>query len=410
MVDYVDVDSGSDIGPGQVEWLHVGPADAPGGAGPRQRGRRPWYLLAAAIAVAVIVVVALNRDTKHNAAARTHPPTVTAPTTTAPPSDAPSSTEPPPVVVTTGSQLLDVPAGWDLFARGPDHVVRIELARGRITRTTVPALENTGAGFSFVVGRDRVIVQSTEVGSGYVVPDGRPAGDLPASFEQNAPVLPGPDVDHVWVPAHSSPQSAMVLVGLDGRPAGPTIRVPVAPGAVGADGAGYVQFYATGGTYDARPDAIKRITSGNLLATGPTRWLTVECDEQFRCATTVIDRATGARHAIAASAYNYSNGGFASGVIAPDGSSAAITQIEGQEGTPMLYLLDLSTGHARATKVILNSEQAFSGGALVWSPDSRWLFIAADAGRLLVLDRRTMHTTALAANIPQIQQIAFRGG
>jgi hypothetical protein len=405
------VDSRREIGPGGVEWLDLGPAE-PGdrARGPQRRGRRPWYLLAAAIAVAVILVVALNHDTKHKTASSPSslpPASATDPTapSTAPP---PPSASPSPAVAVTnlGRRLLDVPAGWELLARGPDSVVRIELAKGRVTRTAAPELVNSG-GISFVVGPDRVIAQTSDEQGGYLVPDGRPARDLPPALLSHGPVLPGPDPSHVWVETGSGTSSAMALVGFDGRRAGPSIRVP--EGAAQSDGAGYVLFYATGGVYDARPGGAKRITTGALLAIGPTRWLTEECDDEFRCVTAVTDRSTGARRTLAASTGNYSFGGYSNGLISPDGSVAALVRDDGQEGRLMLSLFDLSTGAYRVTDIALNTDQAFSGGGvLAWSPDSRWLFIVADVGRLLVLDSRSMRASELSGSLPFISQLGFR--
>src|SRR5258708_8731036 len=49
-----------------------------------------------------------------------------------------------PVQVTSvGHPLLGVRAGWELFGLGPRQVVRIPLARARITRTAVPGLLST---------------------------------------------------------------------------------------------------------------------------------------------------------------------------------------------------------------------------------------------------------------------------
>jgi hypothetical protein len=386
------VDDHGEIGPGQVEWLDLGPAEPSHGTGTQRRSRRPWYLLAALLAVAVILVAALNHDSKRTTATSSHSPSAIATEPTvglsvpsvpsgarATPSSSPSVT-----VTNSGRRLLDVPADWELFARGPQSLVRIELARGRVTSTAVPELSN-GAGVSFVVGPDRVIALTFEEQGGYQVVDGRPAHDLPGAFGSHGPVLPGPDRKHVWIPTGSGRSTAMTLIGFDGRRAGPAIPVPDGIGTAESDGAGYVRFYGTGGVYDARPDGVNRITSGALLATGPTRWLTEECDAEFRCVTAVTDRATGEQRILAVSAGNYSYGGVSDGVIAPDGSVAALTRDDGQNGRLTLDLLDLSNGDLHATSVVLNPEQAYSGGEFAWTPDSRWLFIAADGGRLLVL-------------------------
>ena len=67
---------------------------------------------------------------------------------------------------------------------GPDGVVRIELARGRITRTAVPPVDSSGP-ISFLAGPGSAIVRPLDAVAGYAVPDGiaaldagRPAGCL----------------------------------------------------------------------------------------------------------------------------------------------------------------------------------------------------------------------------------------
>src|SRR5689334_9274203 len=57
-----------------------------------------------------------------------------------------------------GRPLLGVTAGWELFGWGPEALVRIELARGRVTRTTVEPPNSSGP-VSFVVGRDWAVVR-----------------------------------------------------------------------------------------------------------------------------------------------------------------------------------------------------------------------------------------------------------
>ena len=121
--DDVGVDNRAEIGPGEVEWLDLGPAEPTDGTGPQRRSRRPWYLLAAAIAVAVILVAALNHGTKRKTASPSRPPPASATDTTAPSSaevsPTASATSSASVAVTNvGHRLLDVPPGWELFGRG----------------------------------------------------------------------------------------------------------------------------------------------------------------------------------------------------------------------------------------------------------------------------------------------------
>jgi hypothetical protein len=404
MVDDVGVDVRNDTGSGGVEWLDLGPPERPADAEPPARRQRRWYVLAAAVIAAAILVVALQhrRDT-HATAAPSHPPSHP-PSTTA----APAPLRPPPSVATPGRitvvtdvkhGLLHVPTSWELFGRGARSVVRVQLAIGRISMTPVPALDSSG-GTSFVVGQDRAIIRPWDHVAGYVVRDTEPAERLTGLLAGQGPSLPGPDPDHVWVP--SGDDKRMDLVGLDGRRAGPSLAIPDGTGSVNPDGAGYAMFFGTGGVYDVRPGSITRITTGELLADGPTRWLTRECDATYRCVTTVIDRASGEKRTLGRSF----DGSGVVGSIAPDGSFAAVFTVD-KTGQPSLGLLDLTTGVTRSLDIPFDPQYSFSTGVCVWSPDSRWLFASGAEGRLKVLDRHTMRLRDLGVSYA-VTQVAFR--
>jgi hypothetical protein len=403
------VDNRGEIGPGQVEWLDLGPAEPADPTADRQRrSRGPWYLLAAAIAVAVIAVAALNHDTKRTAATPSRPPTALATETVVP-----SSTEVPPTssptsspsiaVTNVGHRLLDVPADWELFGRGTDSIIRIELARGRVTTTVAPSLRS-GGGVAMVVGPDRVIVRPYDSVPGYEVRDGRPARELPAAFGQQGPVLPGPDRNHLWAPTGTGGQTVMRLVGFDGRPTGVSIPIPDG-GQAGSDGAGYLTFYGIGGVYRALPGVVRRITAGELVAVGPTRWLTRECDEQYRCNTVVTDRTSGERRVVAAHLVGYGD----VGEIAPDGSSAAVVRMT-DAGAPVLHIIDLATGTDHRSDVSIDPDNTYGGGLVAWSPDSRWLFVVGQNGRVVALEQPTMRILDLGVTTPPMSQVVLRSG
>jgi hypothetical protein len=406
MVDDVEVDSRDDFESGRVEWLDLGPPERPAGVksaspvGPRGR----WYALAVVvIAAAVLVAANHSHEAKRATATPSHSqPSAALPSALETSTAAPSGRQ---VAVTNiGHRLLDVPPDWELFGAGPGVLVRIELARGRVTRTVVPPL-NTGGEVSVVAGPDRVIIRPYDKVPGYQVRDGRAPEVLPGALGVQGPALPGPDPDHVWVPTSAGQQSVMTLVGLDGGAGGVPILIPDDFGSVSSDGAGYVVFYATGGVYDARPGGIHRITTGGLLATGPTSWLTYECDDQYRCASTVTNRATGARHVLNTPGDAYGDGG----VIAPDGSTAAVLAVD-SAGTGTVHLLDLVSGADRSTGITLDPKHSFGAGSLVWSPDSRWLFVPGANGSVIVLDRRTMNTSGLGVRLPPVSELVLRTG
>lgn len=83
-----------------------------------------------------------------------------------------------PVVVTQlGHRVLRVRAGWELFARGPGQLIRIQLAKGRLTRTTIPVLRTTGP-VSFLVQPGKVIIRPLDF-----VPTSCPTGTQPTDCQ-----------------------------------------------------------------------------------------------------------------------------------------------------------------------------------------------------------------------------------
>lgn len=394
---------------GSFEWLDVGPAEAKPASPGTNRPRRWWYLLGVIVLAGAVLAAVQRQHTKPAASPSTHAPTVTrlepepepgstTPSTTAPISRPPTS----PVSVTNvGHRLLDVPPDWELFARGTDVVVRIELARGRVTRTVVPALASD-ASVAFLAGSSQVIIRPFDSVPGYVVQDGRVPRDSSGLLQPGGPLLPGPDANHLWVLTGTGAQSEMALVGFDGRPTGVTLPVPGDQNgiAVNSDGAGYPLVTDIGGVYDVRPGGMHRITTGVLVASGPTGFLAVECDDQHRCATSVIDRATGSRRTIGARIDLSLSG---SGVISPDGSTAALLRVDGS-----VHLLDLVSGVDHSARVSLDPDGAFLDNRFVWSPDSQWLFLAGPVGAVSIIDRHTMRATTLGVSLPPIQQLAFR--
>lgn len=385
-----------------AEWLDPGHVDVLDSMG--RPGRR-WSVVL--LLVVAGLIAALLYPTLRHAGTPSAAPAPTAPTagrsSPAGGYPGPAVASQPVTVTEVGHRLLGVTAGWELFGRGPGAVVRIQPALGRITRTEVPGLQSSGP-VSFTVGADGVIIRPLDLVAGYAVPDGQPARELRGALSRHGPVFAGPDAGHVWVETDVGDHKTMVLVGMDGRPTHVSIRIPGdSAGYVASDGAGYLLVTSTGGVYDARPDGLRRVTTGVVLAAGPTRWLTVECEDQHRCATVVIDRVSGARRVLAGvpAAVN-----SAAGVISPDGSMAVVLPIS-PAGTATLHLVDLGSG-ADHPLAVTTDRGSFNDGTLVWSPDSRRLFVAAAGGRLLVVDAYNGAARDLGVALPHISQVGVR--
>jgi hypothetical protein len=390
-----------------VAWLDVDsePAEP---APPRLPWPR-WFTLAVALAVVAAGVAALNHARRSPAAARVAIAVSTSTSSSAAASVSRSAPQtsaratvpsPPPVSVTRLSHpLLGATAGWELFGRGVGVLVRIQPAAGRITRTTIPSLQSDGPMF-VVAGSDQVLIRPLDNVPGYLVPDGKPARQLPPVI-QNGPVYPGPAPNQMWVSDDND--SAVALETLAGARLTGSLPMPQGGSGFAAtpDGAGYLLLPGVGGVYDVRPDGLHRITTGALLAVGPTGWLVTECDEQDHCHTVLIGRLDGSRRVLSPA----SVGRDLRGVISPDGSTAAMVT-SGEDGNPGLCLLDLASGKRRVLDVSVNQE-SFDGGVL-FSPDSTWVFAVTAAGTLAVINRRSGTVGSLGAPLPALSQLVLR--
>jgi hypothetical protein len=325
------------------------------------------------------------------------------PSGTAAPPAAPSPVPAPsgsaPTVTRSGGPLLGVRAGWELFARGPDGVARIELAAGRVTWTRVPPLDSSGP-TAFLTGPGWTMIRPLDEVAGYLVPDGRSAMPLPGELRRGGETLPGPDPATVW----RGLDQTLRLIDVTGRPAGPTIPVPQDLFQPTPDGTGYALLTGTGGVYLAKPGGLTRVTSGQLLAAGPTRWLVRECDATYQCQTLAVDRATGARQPVAMVAGRLYG---SLGSISPDGAFAAVLEDHATGARPAVHVVVLRTGDDRRPNQPLRPS---GDGAMAWSPDSRWLFVANEDGRIWPLQAATAEVLELGAPLPPVDQLAIRNG
>jgi hypothetical protein len=255
---------------------------------------------------------------------------------------------------------------------------------------------------SFVVGKGWAMVRPLDFVAGYIVADGRAAGELSGVLGRGGEVLPGPDGSHVWLLDFHGSATKARLVDVDGRSANTSITIPADMTDAQPDGTGYLVINATGGVYMARPDGLRRVTAGTLMAVGPTRWLVAECDDQHRCQAVVIDRVSGARHIVTGVKPVVSG---PTGVISPDGSTAALDETD-DVGVGSLHLVDLGSGRDRRVKAFA---QAWADpDKIVWSPDSAWLFVADASGTLDPIDAASATITGLGLPLPLIDQLAVR--
>jgi hypothetical protein len=303
-------------------------------------------------------------------------------------------------VTEAGHRLLGVTSGWDLFGLGPAGLVRIELERGRITRTAVPPLDSTGP-VSLVAGPDQAVIRPLDLVTGYLVPDGQPAGRLPEPLRHGGVVLPGPAAGQVWVLAADSP--VMTVYSLLRGTSGVPVPLPGGPWVTAADGRGGVLLENGSGVfYDAGPGGVRPVAAEAVLAVGPGSWLEVACGRPGHCADVAASPARGTRRVLPGPEAR-TVAPF--GAVCPDGSVAAVFE-PAPGGRVELRLISLTSGATRSLPL------AFRGPlgpqALAWSPDSRWLFTVAAGGALRAVDARTGRVRSLGVRLPPLTELAVR--
>jgi hypothetical protein len=395
-----------------VEWVADDDEEILDSAPIRRRPRR-WItglLLAAAVVAAVSIGVAVHRHNRPDAAAPPRPHRGVSSSVPTPVPASPSGRHPVvprSTVRRTGFPLLGVRTGWELFGRGAGVVVRIQLARGRITTTPIPPLASSGP-VSFVVSGPDALVRPFDAVPGYVVPDGKPGRTAPGALGAAGPVLPGPRPGQFWAPQG---RTRVVLVDGRGRQLSPRISIRIPPdGYPQPDGTGYVLVQTLHGSYDARPDGRTLITRGQLLAAGATGWLTADC-RATRCRYSVVD-ATGSRRVLHVHSQPGALRVSSPGAISPDGSRAALLTTAGR-----VALVDLTTGTVTTAGPRVDVEaDTQPEGQIAWSPDSRWL-VALRAGGLFAIrtppEVGPSHHPApsvltLGVRLPDLLQIAIQ--
>jgi hypothetical protein len=287
--------------------------------------------------------------------------------------------------------------------RGDNVVVRVQLAAGRVTVTPVPAIGSDG-GVAFLISHDHALVLPYDFVTGYSVADGARAVAASGTLSAGGYVFPGPVDGQFWQQLGSPDNTtAFELVDAIGRDLHRTITLSsTANGPTMSDGSGYLIVQGISGSYDARPGSLRRITTGNVIAVGPTEWLAEECDDVGQCSDIVVDKATWQRQVIGPSV---SPAALQVGAIAPDGAHAAVTRTTTRRRVAV-DLITVATGAERTVADI--PDTVLRDQIMAWSPDSRWLFVVGASGAIQVIDTRTLQHVALGVELPPAVQVAVR--
>jgi hypothetical protein len=304
-------------------------------------------------------------------------------------------------VADVGHPLLGVRAGWELFGLGPGQVVRIQLARGRITWTAFPGLLSSGP-VTLLAGPYQVIVRPLDYVPGYLIPDGRTARPLRGALSSGGVLRPGPRPGEFWMESGDAAHMSMLLVGPEGNRLGPAVPTPMSSGWPFPDGRGYLLVQRRAGVYDQGPGWRRLVTSGAVAAVGPARWLAVEC-QQGHCRYLVINPASRSQYLLAGQAPAARSLAPFAGALSPDGQFAALV-VYGRDGKPFLQLLDL-VSCAVLLSVPVNPDTL---GDAVWSPDGLWLFALGPDGRLLAINPVTQAVQGLGVSLPPLSALAVR--
>ncbi len=153
---------------------------------------------------------------------------------------------------------------------------------------------------------------------------------------------------------------------------------------------GEALFTAAGGVYAVGPDSnVRRISTGNLLATGARHWAIEECDETLRCAYSIIEWETGTVTTGVLDQIERFGVLDPSTHISPDGRSIAFRA--DSDGTGRREILDVTTGNTIAAGRI---------NQLVY-PDS-W---ATDSSGVFFTDRYLQFVEAATGVITQIDDL-----
>ncbi len=354
----------------------------------RDRAPRGWLVWLGIVVVAIVAIVVV---THHD-----HKPTASPSPSVSTVGTAPSSFAVPNFVALNA---LGATSLWQIVARGDTSLVRITPATGAVTFMAVPQLASTGP-VNMIVGPNWTLIEPIDAVPAMDAKDDKTVAALNST---GGYVIAGPKPGEMWTVSEEPyiPTATLSLIEMGGRVLAEIKNVD--PSAMlTSDGAGNVVAQRETGFYNLTPTSSRLITSGNLVAVGPTKWLVSECKSGRPCVATVIDRKTGARHALAA--FNLRVDAEI-GAIAPNGKIAAV-YADGPDGTPQLNLIDLGTGLAVPVAVVL--PDAISAQTIVWSPESKCLFVAGRDGKLDAVNAAGGQVAELAESSHPVLQLAIR--
>lgn len=343
-------------------------------------------------------------------------PVTTRPGAGAPGTTRPPVTSPPPIrEMWFGQSFLDTPTGIVVVGVTNDgQLAEIDLDAGSVRQLDIAGAASPNAyGSNWMhVGSASTVVGSWERSTAQVVPAGGVPYNVPGTALSRSQIVtagPGPDLFWVqsWRMSGGNPAEVRLFDVSTGEFVGePFDSHDSRSNPIAVTMSGGLLLEGAGGTYQVRDDAVRRITTGRVVAGGTNHLLVVECDEQFVCSAILIG-PDGERTETPVPAASFS--WYSSSTISPDGSMVAMRDFE--QSPAGVALVDLATGETTPIDTVGGAESFGSGSTwAAWSDDSRVLLFLAGFGgrRLTYYDIERDHVGEVAEVLPSLTSFGVR--
>ncbi|RYF05929.1 MAG: hypothetical protein EOO40_09780 [Deltaproteobacteria bacterium] len=157
--------------------------------------------------------------------------------------------------------------------------------------------------------------------------------------------------------------------------------------------------------YQAGPDGLRRLASGQLLAVGTHQVLSWDCNDQAQCNAYRTVRATGRRTLVLVARRavldvyqgDQDDASSSRGVLSPDGTHAALAGSSRPGNDRPLFVLDLRTG--RDDLLPGSTADVNPNAQVAWTANSRWLLALTD-NQLRAYDTTTGTVQTLSVGEP----------
>lgn len=287
---------------------------------------------------------------------------------------------------------------------GSGGVYDIEIDTGSVVRYDTPNLDSA-APATIVAAGGTVSVESYDLVAGFELDTETGDVSLTAGDQIVGPAYRGPTASTLWISEQpiGQPGVRFALRDVRGERIGPTIEIADAT-VIGSDGAGGLVVEGPGGVYVARmAEQPVRLTTGDVLAIGPTAAFVRECDVALVCGEYRVDRFSGERTPIdnpqlRAALVDEGLVGLTGTTVSPDGQVVAVrSELDGDPGWVMI---DLADGSASKVPGLGGSSP------VIWSDDSAAsVYLSGD--HLRIFDRADGSVADLtdALELPRIRTI-----